>query len=59
MYNIENLKEFFKQCKLLEFNDLNELILQSDSKEEADFYRIVSDFILQQKQKQVILEKRF
>ncbi|MBR1443439.1 MAG: hypothetical protein IJ583_07900 [Firmicutes bacterium] len=59
MYNMENLKEFYKQCKLLEFTDLNELILKSDSKEEAEFYRTISDFILQQKQKQVILEKRF
>lgn len=34
-------------------------IISSAESEEANFFRAVTDFVLQQKQKRVIAEKRF
>ena len=53
-----------KAAKKLEGTDINfdeadDLILQADNKEEKGFIRIVTDYILQQKQKKDLEEKRF
>lgn len=59
MSKIEILHELYNQCGDINFNDSHELISGARSKEEADFFRVVTDFILQQKQKKAIIEKRF
>ena len=53
------LKDFYNKCKDLEITDSMSMIEQADTEDEANFFRLISDFILQQKQKQVIAEKRF
>ena len=59
MSKAEILHELYHQCSEINFNDSHEIISSAESEEEADFFRIVTDFVLQQKQKKVIEEKRF
>lgn len=59
MPKAELLHEFYDVCKDIEFDEFSELILNARSREEADFIRTVTDFILQQKQHRVVAEKRF
>ena len=59
MSKSELLHELYNQCKDINFDESPEILSSAQSEEEADFFRIVTDFVLQQKQKKVILEKRF
>ena len=59
MSKTEVLHELYKQCKEINFDESYEIITSASSEEEADFFRAVTDCILQQKQKKVIIEKRF
>lgn len=59
MSKAEILHELYNQCSEINFNDCHEIISGVESEEEADFFMAVTDFVLQQKQKKVIAEKRF
>ncbi len=59
MSKVEILHELYNQCGNINFNDSHEIISSARTEEEADFFRVVTDFILQQKQKRAIDEKRF
>lgn len=36
-----------------------ELVLEAETEEEGEFFSLLSDFILQRKQKEVIVQKEF
>lgn len=55
----EQMHDFYTACKDINFDETSELFKNAESKEEKDFIRVVTDFVLQQKQKQVIKENRF
>lgn len=59
MSKSELLHELYNQCKEINFDESPEILSSAKSDEEADFFKIVTDFVLQQKQKKVIAEKRF
>ena len=59
MSKSEVIHELYEQCKDINFDESYQLIKNARSEEERDSIRIIADFILQQKQKKVILEKRF
>lgn len=59
MSKSEVLHKLYAQCKEIDFTESYEIVSNAESEEEADFFRMVTDFILQQKQKKVIEEKRF
>ncbi len=59
MSKYDVIHELYEQCKDIEFHESSELAEQAVSDEEKAFIHMVSDFILQQKQKKVIAEKRF
>lgn len=59
MSKAEALHELYNLCNEINFNDSHEILSGAESEEEADFFKAVTDFILQQKQKKVIAEKRF
>ena len=59
MSKSEAIHELYEQCKDMNFDESYQLIKNARSEEERDFTRVIADFILQQKQKKVILEKRF
>ena len=59
MSRSEAIHELYEQCKDMDFDESYQLIKDARSEEERHFIWAVSDYILQQKQKKVLLEKRF
>jgi len=59
MSKSEILHKLYDQCQEIQFDDSQEILMNAKSSEEAEFFQFVMDFILQQKQKKVIAEKRF
>lgn len=59
MSKSEAIHELYMTCKDINFNETSELMAHAQSDEEKNFIRTVTDFVLQQKQKQVVAEKRF
>ena len=59
MSKTEMIHELYEQCKSLNFDDTHVLIKNAKSQEERDFIRLVTNCILQQKQKKAVQEKRF
>ena len=53
------IHELYKKCKDISISDTFELFLQAEDDEERDFIRVVTDFMLQQRQKQVIAKTIF
>lgn len=51
------LHDLYEQCRSIEFDESYDLLKEARDKEE-DFFRVVTDFILRQKQKAVVREKR-
>ena len=59
MSNIEAAKKLYDTCKDMDLEETLELVLSAETQEEQDFFSMISDFILQRKQRKVIAEKRF
>lgn len=59
MSKSEVLHELYTQCKEINFTESHEILSHAKTTEEAEFFRAVTDFILQQKQRKAIEEKRF
>ena len=59
MSKTEELHEFYKVCRSITLDEADQLIIDAKDEEEKNFFRTVSDCILQMKQKKVIAEKRF
>ena len=59
MSKSEALHELYLICKDIDLEEADEIIVNTTDNDEKDFIRKVTDFILQQKQKKVIAEKRF
>lgn len=59
MCQIEKLQELYDECKKMNFDETSDILEKARSKEEARFFALVSDLILQQKQEEVIAAKRF
>ncbi|WP_277405548.1 hypothetical protein [Lacrimispora xylanisolvens] len=55
----ETLKMLYNECLKLDLDEATQLILGAKTEEEQEFYSIVSDFVLQQRQRKVIKENRF
>ena len=52
-------KKLYEECKDMDIEETMELVLNAETEEEQDFFSMLSDFILQRKQKKVIAQKRF
>lgn len=59
MSKSEVLHELYKECQSLDFMDTRDLVKQAETEDEADFIRLITDYILQRKQRRVVAEKRF
>lgn len=55
----DKLKLLYKECQNIEMDDSMDLILESTTQEEKEFYVLVGDLILQQRQKKAIEENIF
>ena len=59
MSKAEAAKKLYEECKDMDIDETMELVLNAETDEEQDFFSMLSDFILQRKQKKVIAQKRF
>ena len=59
MSNNEAAKQLYNTCKNMDIDETMQLVLSADNEEEQEFFSMLSDFILQQRQKEVIRQKRF
>ena len=59
MSKTEAAKKLYDECKDMDIDETMDLVLNAETEEEQDFFSMLSDFILQRKQKQVIAQKRF
>ena len=59
MSKADAAKKLYEECKDMDIDETMELVLNAETEEEQDFFSMLSDFILQRKQKKVIAQKRF
>ena len=59
MSNENAIHELYEQCMTINFDETHILLEKAKTKEEKEFVRLVTDFVLQQRQKKAITEKRF
>lgn len=59
MYDKQKYSQIFQEIRKLQPEDTLQLVLKSEDQEEQDFFRMVGNFLLQQKQKQVIERNLF
>ena len=58
MSKAEAARKLYEECKDMDIDETMELVLNAETEEEQDFFSMLSDFILQRKQKKVIAQKR-
>lgn len=54
MCDIKKYSQIYQEIKNLKPEDTLQLVMEADNKEEKEFFEMVGDFLLQQKQKKVI-----
>ena len=59
MSKTEAAKKLYETCKDMDIDETMDLVLNAESEEEQEFFSMVGDFVLQQKQKKVIEQKRY
>lgn len=59
MSKSEALHELYETCKNINFDEADNIVIQTDDSDEKGFIRVVTDYFLQLKQKKVVEEKRF
>lgn len=59
MSRIDAARKLYEECKDMDIEETMTLVLNAESQEEQDFFSMLSDFLLQKKQKEVISQKRF
>ena len=59
MSKIEAAKKLYEQCRDMDIDDTMDLVLNAETEEEREFFSLLSDFILQRKQKEVIEQNKF
>lgn len=53
----EALHELYRLCQTIEFTESDDLIEQAETEDEKIFVQVVTDCILQEKQRKIIAEK--
>ena len=59
MSKTEAEKKLFEECKDMDIDETMDLVLNAETEEEQDFFSMLSDFILQRKQKHQIYQMNF
>ena len=57
--DIDTIHEFYEKCMKLNFVDTHDLLNKASTKTEKDFVKVITDFVLQQKQKKSLRLKFF
>ncbi|MBE5927642.1 MAG: hypothetical protein E7270_11865 [Lachnospiraceae bacterium] len=59
MVDIKKYADIYEEIKKLNDDDTIQLVLESEDEEMKDFYELVGDFLLQQRQKKVVEENMY
>lgn len=59
MSGAEAARKLYNVCRDMDIEETMELVLNAETEEEGEFFALLSDFILQRKQKEVIAQKEF
>ncbi len=59
MSNSEALHELYETCKDISLEEADRIVVETKDEDEKTFFRMVTDDILQMRQKKAISEKRF
>lgn len=59
MSKTEAVRKLYEECRDMDIDETLELVLMAQTEEEREFFAVISDFILQRKQKEVIAQKKF
>ena len=59
MCDMKKYADIYEEIKKLNDDDILQLVLESEDDEMKDFYELVGDFLLQQRQKKVVKENMF
>jgi hypothetical protein len=59
MCDVKKYSKMYQEIKTLKPEDTLQLVLEAENKEEQDFFEMIGNFLLQQKQKQVIERNLF
>lgn len=59
MSNKEALHQLYTQCKNINFDESYDIIASAEDSDEADFFRMATDLVLEQKQRKAVEENRF
>lgn len=54
MCDVKKYSDIYKEIAKLNPKDTLQLVLESETEEEKDFYEMVGDFLLQKKQREVL-----
>lgn len=57
MSNIEAAKKLYNTC--MDIDETMELVFSAENQDEQVFFSLLSDFVLQKRQRNVIAQKRF
>ena len=56
---LRNIQKYMEEIIKLEPEDTLQLVLESETEEQQNFYEMIGDFLLQARQKQVIEQNLF
>ena len=59
MCDIQKYEQIFREIEKLEPEDTLELVLEAETEAQKEFYEIIGDYLLQQRQKKVIAGNLF
>ncbi|MDD6193803.1 MAG: hypothetical protein PUB19_02755 [Lachnospiraceae bacterium] len=59
MCDVQKYMDMYKEIKNLQPEDTLQLVMESENKDEKAFFEMVGNFLLQQKQKEVVERKLF
>lgn len=59
MVDLKKYADIYEEIKKLSNDDTLQLVLESEGEEVKDFYEMVGDFLLQQRQREVVAKNLF
>lgn len=59
MVDLKKYADIYEEIKKLSNDDTLKLVLESEDEEVKDFYEVVGDFLLQQRQREIVSKNLF
>lgn len=59
MVDLKKYADIYEEIKKLSNDDTLQLVLETEDEEVKDFYEVVGDFLLQQRQREVVSKNLF